>query len=254
MIFFYWWWYSDNFSFFKNLFCILMELNNTMYESNKDASKKYLDNLYPESPYVMWHLGLCGMSLQQMKTIVSIDYQWIELWLLCQCASLCMEQYTWIHAISSKMHAEWFFLSFKLPEPHLGQDIMVRQDNTLFMEFQLLGTMDQVSQLDPGLYFHSAMLVTTSCLSGQDRCWYFLLAHLLVVLLQGYLLPLPPDCEYSQCMTKPFLFCAPWVSLISFSIPTLAASAGTIPSRAGFILSMSNTLISPHMIPLEWPC
>jgi hypothetical protein len=49
-----------------------------------------------------------------------------------------------------------------LPEPHLGQDNMVRQDNTLFMEFQLLRTMDQVLQLDPGLYFHSAMLVTTS--------------------------------------------------------------------------------------------
>ncbi len=30
------------------------------------------------------------------------------------------------------------------------------------MEFQLLGTMDQVLQLDLGSYFHSAMLVTTS--------------------------------------------------------------------------------------------
>jgi hypothetical protein len=32
----------------------------------------------------------------------------------------------------------------------------------------------------------------------------------------------------------------------------LAVGAGTIPSRAGYILSMSNTLISPHMILLEW--
>ncbi len=31
------------------------------------------------------------------------------------------------------------------------------------------------------------------------------------------------------------LFYAPWASLISFSIPTLAAGAGTIPSGAGYI-------------------
>ncbi len=42
-------------------------------------------------------------------------------------------------------------------------------------------------------------------------------------------------------------------SSISFSIPTSTANAGTIPSRAGYILSTLNTLISPHMIPLEWP-
>ncbi len=54
------------------------------------------------------------------------------------------------------------FLSLKLPEPHLGQDSMVRRDNALFMKFQLLRTMDQVLRLDLGLYFHSAMLVTTS--------------------------------------------------------------------------------------------
>jgi hypothetical protein len=47
------------------------------------------------------------------------------------------------------------------------------------------------------------------------------------------------------------MFRAPWASLISFSIPTLAASAGTIPSRAGYTLSMLNTPISPHMIPLD---
>jgi hypothetical protein len=78
------------------------------------------------------------------------------------------------------------------------------------MEFKLHRTMDQVSWLGLGLYFHSAMSVTTSV-----------------------------------------LFYAPWASLISFSIPTLAAGAGTIPSRAGYIQSMLNTLISPHMIPLE---
>ncbi len=54
------------------------------------------------------------------------------------------------------------FLSFKLPEPHLGQDSMVRQDITLFVELQFLRTMDQVLWLDQGSYFHSAILVTTS--------------------------------------------------------------------------------------------
>ncbi len=51
---------------------------------------------------------------------------------------------------------------------------MVRQDNTLFMEFQLLRTMDQVLQLDLGLYFHSAMLVTTSwsCFVPLGHHWF----------------------------------------------------------------------------------
>jgi hypothetical protein len=63
-----------------------------------------------------------------------------------------------------------------------------------------------------------------------------------------------PRLVFSQCYVSDHflvLFYAPWASLISFSIPTLAAGAGTIPSRAGYIQSMLNTLISPHMIPLE---
>ena len=81
------------------------------------------------------------------------------------------------------------------------------------MEFELHRTMDQVLRLDLGLYF-------LQCYVSD---------HFLV------------------------LFYAPWASLISFSISTLAAGAGTIPSRAGYIQSMLNTLISPHMIPLELP-
>ncbi len=38
--------------FFKNFFCILMEVNKTMNGNNQDVKKKVLDNLYPES-----HLG-----------------------------------------------------------------------------------------------------------------------------------------------------------------------------------------------------
>ncbi len=34
---------------FKNLFCILMEVNKTMYGNNEDVPKKNLDNFYPES-------------------------------------------------------------------------------------------------------------------------------------------------------------------------------------------------------------
>ncbi len=48
--------------FFKNFFCILMEVNKTMYGNNGDVPKKFLDNLYPESHLfdvtfaVVWNL------------------------------------------------------------------------------------------------------------------------------------------------------------------------------------------------------
>ena len=35
--------------FFKNFFCILMEVNKTMYGNNDDVPRIFLDNLYPES-------------------------------------------------------------------------------------------------------------------------------------------------------------------------------------------------------------
>ncbi len=35
--------------FFKNFFCILTEVNKTMYENIENVPKKVLDNLYPES-------------------------------------------------------------------------------------------------------------------------------------------------------------------------------------------------------------
>ena len=35
--------------FFKNFFCILMEVNKTMYGNNEDVPNKFFDNLYPES-------------------------------------------------------------------------------------------------------------------------------------------------------------------------------------------------------------
>jgi hypothetical protein len=35
--------------FFKNFFCILMEVNKTMYGNNEDVPNKFFNNLYPES-------------------------------------------------------------------------------------------------------------------------------------------------------------------------------------------------------------
>jgi hypothetical protein len=35
--------------FFKNLFCILMEVNKAMYGNNEDVQKKLLDDYYPGS-------------------------------------------------------------------------------------------------------------------------------------------------------------------------------------------------------------
>ena len=75
-------------------------------EIMKMFQKRFLTICIENHTYVMSHLQSCGMSLRQMKTRVSIDHQWTELCLLSQCASLCMEQYAWIHVISSKMHAD----------------------------------------------------------------------------------------------------------------------------------------------------
>ncbi len=35
--------------FFKNFFCMFIEVNKTMYGNNEDVPKKLFDNLYPES-------------------------------------------------------------------------------------------------------------------------------------------------------------------------------------------------------------
>ncbi len=167
----------------------------------------------------MSHLQLCGMFLRQMKTWVSIDHQWIELGLLSQCASLRMEQYAGIHAISCKMHAEWFFYPSNC-QSHI---------------------LDRITWLD-----RTTWLEKTICLIYEVR----------ITLDYGSSLMIGPKLLFSQCYVSDhflILFYAPWASLISSSIPTLAVGAGTILSRAGYIQSMLNTLISLHMIPLELP-
>jgi hypothetical protein len=62
--------------FFKNFFCMLMEVNKTMHGNNEDVQKKgFLTICIQNHTYVMSHLQLCRMSLRQMKTRVSIDHQ-----------------------------------------------------------------------------------------------------------------------------------------------------------------------------------
>jgi hypothetical protein len=61
--------------FFKNLFCILMEVNKTMYGSNEDVQKKNWTICIQNHTYVMSHLRLYGISLRQMKTRLSINHQ-----------------------------------------------------------------------------------------------------------------------------------------------------------------------------------
>jgi hypothetical protein len=56
--------------FLKNLFCILMEVNKTMYGNNEDVPKNFWPIFIQNLAYVMLHLQLYGMSLWQMKTIV----------------------------------------------------------------------------------------------------------------------------------------------------------------------------------------
>ncbi len=59
--------------FYKNMFCILVEVNKTKYGNNEDIPKNFLTLFTQTCMYVMLCLWLCGMSLQWMKKIVSID-------------------------------------------------------------------------------------------------------------------------------------------------------------------------------------
>ncbi len=187
--------------FYKNFFCILMEVNKTMYGNNEDDPKSFLAICIQNHIYVMSHLQLCGISLRQMKTKVSINHQWIDFCLLYQCAPLCMEQYAWIHAISSMMHAGWFFY------PSNCQSHILKR----------LTWLDRTTCLERAICLIYGVRITSDYGSS---------------LVTGSRL------VFSQCYVSDHflvLFYAPLASLISFSIPTLAASAGTIPSRTGYI-------------------
>ncbi len=122
----------------------------------------------------MSYLQLCGMSLHQMRTRLSINHQWIELWRLCQCASLCMEQYAWIHAKSSKVHAEWLFYPSNYRSHILERSTWL--DRTMPYLWNSNYLEDYGSSLATGSssYFHSAMLVTTSwsCFVPLGHHWF----------------------------------------------------------------------------------
>ncbi len=78
------------------------------------------------------------------------------------------------------------------------------------MEFKLHRTMDQVSLLDLGLYFHSAMLVTTSwsCCMLLEHHWF----HSQSLLWPPVLVPSHPGtATFSPCWTHSLvLTCFPW--------------------------------------------
>jgi hypothetical protein len=67
-------WIIEFWELFKNMFCILIEVNKTMYGNNKDVPKKWTIFIQNHA-YMMSHLLLCGMSLRQMKTRVPINHQ-----------------------------------------------------------------------------------------------------------------------------------------------------------------------------------
>jgi hypothetical protein len=52
--------------FFKNFFCMLMEVNKTMYGNNEDVPKKFFDNLYPES-------HLCDVTFAVVWNVLAAD-------------------------------------------------------------------------------------------------------------------------------------------------------------------------------------
>ncbi len=80
------------------------------------------------------------------------------------------------------------------------------------MEFQLLRTMDWVSWLDLGLYFHSAVSVTASWLSVGGLSGLLLVTSVVTfarATSARLSLPLTPDCKYSFSLrhTWPGLSC-----------------------------------------------
>jgi hypothetical protein len=52
--------------YFKNLFCILMEVNKTMYGNNEDVPKKLLENFYPES-------RVRGVAFAVVRNVLAAD-------------------------------------------------------------------------------------------------------------------------------------------------------------------------------------
>jgi hypothetical protein len=60
--------------FYKNLRCILVEVNKTMYGNNEDVPKTFWAIFIQNHMYVKSHLHLCGISLWWMKTLVSINH------------------------------------------------------------------------------------------------------------------------------------------------------------------------------------
>ncbi len=164
----------------------------------------------------MSHLQLCGMSLWQMKTRVLINHQWIELCLLYQCASLCMEQYAWIHAISSKMYAGWFFYPSNCQSHILKRSTWL--DRTTWLEkkicliYGVQITLDYGSSLVTGsrLVLHSAMLVTTSwsCFMLLRSHWF----HSQSLFWPTVLVPSHPGlATFSPCRTHSLVLAwFPW--------------------------------------------
>ncbi len=82
------------------------------------------------------------------------------------------------------------------------------------MEFELHRTMDQVLWLDLGLYFHSAVLVTTSWSCFMPLCHHWF--HSQSLLLLPVLVPSHPGpATFSPCWTHPLVLTwFPWNSRV----------------------------------------
>ncbi len=92
----------------KKLFCILMEVNKTMYGSNDDVQKKF-GQFVSRITHTWCHICGCvecphGRWKQDCQlTINELNFNFFAN------VPLFALNNTWIHAILSKMHAEWFF-------------------------------------------------------------------------------------------------------------------------------------------------
>jgi hypothetical protein len=85
--------------FFKNFFCILMEVNKTMNGNNDDVPNKLFDNLYPESDLcdvtfaVVWNILAADENKSVNRPSMNQTWSSFLMWLF-------------VHGTSTKMHSE----------------------------------------------------------------------------------------------------------------------------------------------------
>ncbi len=144
---------------------ILIEVHKTMYGNNENVQKKFFDNLYPKSDLrditfaVLWNI----LVADENRSVNWPSMNWTPHVARC----------SWNNMLASMQYQLWCMLSdFSYASNHQSSNLdrttwlrritWLKKQYALFIKLKLHQTMDQVWWLGLSLYFHSAMLVTTS--------------------------------------------------------------------------------------------